>query len=101
MRPNLQEEGLVDRQILLRFHERSTALHVAQNHSQPRYLLPRPARHGRPHYRLRARGLPTEPLGRCCVKFSGENCSEDSAATTALLWRTFAVCVILYTSLYA
>ena len=71
MRPDPKEEGLVTgRQILLRFHERSTALHVAQGHALPRHLHPRPARHGRWHQRLRARAQPIEPLGRCVVSRS-------------------------------
>jgi hypothetical protein len=66
MRPNPKEEGLVTgRLILLRFHERNTALHVAQSHALPRHPHPRPARHGRRHRRLRARAQPTELLGRC------------------------------------
>ncbi len=71
MRPDLQEEGLVDRETVSSgFHERSTALHVAQSHAHPRHLFPRPARHGRRRQRLRARGQPTEPLGRCVVSSS-------------------------------
>ena len=39
MRPNPRGVSLTGRQILLRFHERSTALHVAQSHALPRHLL--------------------------------------------------------------
>src|SRR5215208_3742829 len=64
MRPNLREEGLVDRET------DSSALHVAQSHAHPRHLLPLPARYGPRRQRLRARGRPTEPLGRCIVSSS-------------------------------
>jgi hypothetical protein len=71
MRPDLQEEGLVDQETdSSGFHKHSTALHVAQSHAHPRHLLPRPARHGRWRQRLRARARPTELLGRCVVSSS-------------------------------
>ena len=77
MRPNPRGVSLTGRQILLRFHERSTALHVAQSHALPRHLLWRPARRGRRHQRLRARGQPTEPLGRCVLSSSRVRVSPE------------------------
>ena len=72
MRPDLREEGLIGRKTdSSGFHERSTALHVARKVTPTLdNLLLRPARHGRRRQRLRARGQPTEPLGRCVVSSS-------------------------------
>jgi hypothetical protein len=83
MRLNLQEKGLAYR----------------QTYSHPRpALAPCLAWTAAPSV---ARSWAAHRAARkvCCVKFSGENCSEVSALTTALLWRSFAICYILYTSL--
>jgi hypothetical protein len=82
MRPDLQEEGLVDQETdSSGFHKHSTALHVAQSHAHPRHLLPRPARHGRWRQRLRARARPTELLGRC-VKRLGRTTKVQERKST-------------------
>jgi hypothetical protein len=84
MRLNLQEEGLVDRQ--------------TNSHPRP---APAPclAWTAAPSV---ARSWAAHRAARkvCWVTFLGENCSEVRALTTALLWRNFAICVILYTSVY-
>jgi hypothetical protein len=80
---------LTGRQILLRFHERSTAPHVAQSHAHPR-----PARHVRRRQRLRARWQPTEPLGRCVVSRPRMRFSAKYVPNKGASERGFPVCLI-------
>ena len=87
MRLDPKEEGLVTgRQILLRFHERSAALHVAQSHALPRQPAPSTCSAWKAAPEV-ARSCAAHRAARkvCCVTFSGESFSEVSAATTALL----------------
>jgi hypothetical protein len=99
MRPDLREEGLIDRETdSSGFHERSTALHVAQSHAHPRQPTPATCSAWTAAPAV-TRSWAAHRAARkvYCLKFAGENFSEVRVATTALLERGFAVCVILGT----